>query len=81
MIEFSVGMSVHPTTFQKVTDQGPQSLYWIEAMHDELASMCQNDVWDLVVLPNGCRPIGCKWVFKTKHDSKGLIERFKARLV
>jgi len=37
---------------------GPQSSHWIEAMHDEMASMCQNDVWDLVVLPNGCRPIG-----------------------
>lgn len=38
-------------------------------------------MWDLVVLPNGCRPIGCKWVFKTKHDSKGLVERNNARLV
>jgi len=36
---------------------------------------------NLVVLPNSCRPIGCKWVFKTKHDSKGLVERYKARLV
>jgi hypothetical protein len=35
----------------------------------------------LVVLPNGCKPIGCKWVFKTKNDSKGLVERYKARLV
>jgi hypothetical protein len=43
MIEFSVGMSVHPATFQEVTE-GPQSLHWIEAMHDEMASMCQNDV-------------------------------------
>jgi hypothetical protein len=50
-------------------------------MHDEMASMCQNDVWDLVVLPNGCRPIGCKWVFKTKHDSKSLVERYNARLM
>jgi hypothetical protein len=50
-------------------------------MHDEMASMCQNDVWDLVVLPNGRRTIGFKWVFKTKHDSKSLVERSKARLV
>ncbi|KZV24228.1 hypothetical protein F511_35114 [Dorcoceras hygrometricum] len=40
-----------------------------------------NDVWDLVTLPKGAKPIGCKWIFKTKRDSKGNVERFKARLV
>ena len=43
--------------------------------------MSQNEVWSLVDLPDGCRPIGCKWVFKTKHDAKGQVERYKARLV
>ena len=27
------------------------------------------------------KPIGCKWIFKTKRDSKGNIERYKAHLV
>ncbi|KZV29549.1 hypothetical protein F511_00827 [Dorcoceras hygrometricum] len=43
--------------------------------------MIDNDVWDLVTLPKGAKPIGCKWIFKTKRDSKGNVERFKARLV
>ena len=43
--------------------------------------MSHNEVWDLVELPHGCKPIGCKWVFKTKRNSKGQIERYKARLV
>ncbi|RDX94390.1 hypothetical protein CR513_23227, partial [Mucuna pruriens] len=36
---------------------------------------------DLVKLPEGVKPIGCKWIFKTNKDSKGNIERYKARLV
>ena len=50
-------------------------------MKDEIKSMKQNKVWDLVELPNGCKRVGCKWVFKTKYDSNGNIERYKARLV
>ncbi|CAJ2673559.1 unnamed protein product [Trifolium pratense] len=57
------------------------SLKWIDAMKDEMKSMTDNDVWDLVKLPEGKKPIGCKWIFKTKRDSKGNIERYKARLV
>jgi len=50
-------------------------------MKDELKSMTQNCVWDLVELLEGCKKVGCKWVFKTKRDSHGNIERYKARLV
>ncbi|RYE20331.1 MAG: hypothetical protein EOP45_11235, partial [Sphingobacteriaceae bacterium] len=32
-------------------------------------------------MPEGCKRVGCKWVFKTKLDSNGNIERHKARLV
>ena len=78
--EFSVGLSIDSTTFQEVTD-GPQFSHWIKAMHDEMEFMHQNDVWNLVELPSGCRLIGCKWVFKTKHDFKGQVKRYKARLM
>jgi hypothetical protein len=50
-------------------------------MNDELKSMDQNKVWDIVELPEGYKIVGCKWVFKTKRDSKGNIEQYKARLV
>ncbi|XP_051132505.1 endo-1,4-beta-xylanase 5-like [Andrographis paniculata] len=32
-------------------------------------------------LPDDAKSIGCKWVFKTKKDSNGNIERHKARLI
>ena len=50
-------------------------------MKDEMKSMKDNGVLDLVELLEGVKPIGCKWIFKTKRDSKGNIVRYKARLV
>ena len=41
----------------------------------------KNQEWDLVELPANSRSIRCKWVFKTKRDAQGQIERYKARLV
>ncbi|CAL9021467.1 unnamed protein product [Prunus brigantina] len=54
---------------------------WWGAMKSELSSMEKNGVWKLVNQPQGCKPIGCKWVFKTKRNSKGQVDRYKARLV
>jgi hypothetical protein len=35
----------------------------------------------LVDIPDGVKTVDCKWVYKTKRDSKGNVERLKARLV
>lgn len=43
--------------------------------------MQDNDIWDLVDLPNHFNLIGFKWVFKTKRYYRDNIVRFKARLV
>ena len=43
--------------------------------------MKTNGVWNLETIPKGAKIVGCKWVYKTKHDSKGNIERFKAPLM
>ena len=50
-------------------------------MKDEMNSMANNQVWDLVELPKGGKVISCKWVFKTRRDFTGNIEIYKARLV
>lgn len=54
---------------------------WVEAMTKELHALEQNHTWDIVDLPTGKKPIGCKWVYKVKLKSDGSLERFKARLV
>ena len=54
---------------------------WIEAMDDEINAIKKNKTWDLVDLPEGKEVIGVKWVYKTKSNAEGKIERHKARLV
>ena len=54
---------------------------WIDALNDEFKSMKNNNFWDLVTLPEGTKPISCKWIFKNKRDSQSKVERYKARLV
>eukprot|EP00253_Pinus_taeda_P008380 PITA_08380 len=54
---------------------------WKEAMVDEMAYLHKNEVWDLVELPAGRKPIGRKWVFKKKINVEGKVEKYKAWLV
>ena len=54
---------------------------WKAAADSEYESLMKNETWKLVELPTGCKPIGCKWVFKVKYDSDGKVERFKGLLV
>ena len=55
--------------------------HWVKAMKFELDSMYSNQVWDLVKVPNGIKPVGCKWVYKRKRGIDGKVETFKVRLV
>ncbi|GJZ17303.1 zinc finger, CCHC-type containing protein [Tanacetum coccineum] len=41
----------------------------------------KNNTWVLSDLPPGCKPLGCKWIFKRKMKVDGTIDKFKARLV
>ncbi|RVW78145.1 Retrovirus-related Pol polyprotein from transposon TNT 1-94 [Vitis vinifera] len=51
------------------------------AINDEMDSIMSNQTWELVDLPPGSKPIGCKWVFRRKYHTDGMIQTFKARLV
>ena len=78
--EFDMGLEDDPISVSQVK-QSSNSEKWIKAMKNEIKSMKDNGVWYLVELPEGVKPIGYKWIFKIKRDSKGNIVRYKARLV
>ena len=54
---------------------------WRRAMLEEMKPIEENETWQLVDPPPGCRPISLKWVYKVKRDELGAIVKHKARLV
>eukprot|EP00253_Pinus_taeda_P027307 PITA_27307 len=68
---------VEPSNYEEAS----KSDEWRAAMHEEMESIYRNHSWDLVELPEGKTPIGCKWLYKPKINANGSVEKYKARLV
>uniref|UniRef100_A0A2N9FY74 Integrase catalytic domain-containing protein n=1 Tax=Fagus sylvatica TaxID=28930 RepID=A0A2N9FY74_FAGSY len=54
---------------------------WSAAMDLEIEAIERNGTWELTDLPKGMKKIGVKWVFKTKLNENGEVDKCKARLV
>ncbi|XP_019181380.1 PREDICTED: uncharacterized protein LOC109176402 [Ipomoea nil] len=50
-------------------------------MDQDFNALIHNDTWKLVPAEPHMNVVGCKWVFRTKRNANGSIERYKARLV
>ena len=60
---------VEPTSFEEAIGKRE----WDQAMDEEMAALDDSETWDLVHLPQGKKPIGCKWVYKIKHNIDGSV--------
>ncbi len=40
-------------------------------METEMHSLQKNNVWELVELPENCKVVGSKWIYKIKFDGNG----------
>lgn len=50
-------------------------------VQSEMDSILSNGAWELTDLPYGCKPVGCKWVFKKKFRPNGTIGKYKGQFV
>ncbi|XXG87673.1 hypothetical protein AAC387_Pa11g2303 [Persea americana] len=66
-----------PMSFQEAVKHSK----WRLAMDAEMDSISRNDTWEMTYLPVGAKKVGVKWVYKTKFNENGEIDKFKARLV
>lgn len=66
-----------PSTFE----EAEKSEEWKQAMDDEIRAIERNLTWKLTELPKGAKCIGIKWIYKTKLNERGKVDKLKARLV
>ena len=72
--------SSDPLTLSQATKR-PDWPKWEEAIQSELKSLAAFDTFDVVTLPPGKKPVGCKYVFKIKYKPDGSVEKYKVTLV
>lgn len=76
-VHWALSVNSDPTSYEEAAVDAK----WKEAMDLEMKSIEKNNTWYLTELPAGAKKIGLKWVYKTKLNEKGEVERHKARLV
>jgi hypothetical protein len=54
---------------------------WRNAMMEKYLSIMKNDVWDIVLRPEGKSMVTSKWIYKMKHATDMSIEKHKVRFV
>ena len=62
-------------------EEAMQNRKWLLAMQEELCMIEKNHTWQLVPRPSNRKVIGVKWIFRTKLNANGSINKHKARLV
>lgn len=72
-----IPLSLEPTN----VNQALPDPRWCDAKSSELTALMHHGTWQLVLPPQGCNIIGCKWIFRVKQLADGSIDWFKVRLM
>lgn len=50
-------------------------------MDDEMSAILNNNTWTFVPKPTNTNIVACRWIFKTKRQADGSIERHNSSIV
>ena len=71
---------VDPHSFRETMNR-PHVPHWKIAMERELEAFLRLDVLEMCILPHGTNLISCRWLFITKYNCDGSLNKYKSRLV
>ena len=66
-----------PLTFEEAIEEE----LWAQAMDEEIECIEKNQTWELVDVPKDKYLIRVKWIYKTKKDDDGNVQKHKERMV
>ena len=70
-------MYLIPTCFKEAV----MKLKWEAIIDEQMEALDENHTWDLMPLPQDKKVIGCKQIYKVKHNANGSVCKYKAILV
>eukprot|EP00253_Pinus_taeda_P036695 PITA_36695 len=80
-VNFALMANIHSIFEPQTYSEAKGTPEWEQAMDIEFQSLQKNHTWTLSDLPEGKKPISCKWVYKVKYKANGTLDKYKARLV
>ena len=79
--EHDVNMTFFTNSDPVKYEEAVKNSKWRIAMDEEIKSIEKNQTRHLVALSAGAKKIGVKWIYKTKLNELGEVDKYKARLV
>ena len=76
-VNFTLFSHSDPIYFEKDVNEDK----WCNAIEEEIDAIERNKTWELTTFPPKKKAIRVKWVYKTKCNAKGKIDRHKTQLV
>jgi len=78
--KYIVNSILLPKSFKQAMMSREREL-WKQATDEEYLSHIHNKTWQLVDRPDNDKVLPCFWIFTTKTNEFGIINRYKARIV
>ena len=71
LLYFAFVSTLSSVSTPKSTSEALSHLGWKQVMAEEIDALYSNDTWELVPLPPGKSPVGCRWVYTVKVGPNG----------
>ncbi|GJQ94899.1 hypothetical protein Tco_0006038 [Tanacetum coccineum] len=77
VVDSKVKFHIKPSNYKEAINDNN----WVKAMKNKMETLNRNQTLEIIELPKGRRPIGCKWIYKIRYKSNEEIESQKKNCI